>query len=110
MSYIKIGQDMNIKLILMGLIFLTASVDASVVVAPDDANILYTGRWDQSNASQPWARAKGTSIIAKFHGTSLSATFSASTTEYLRIFIDDAPGEDARSCRDERCSCLCGRQ
>jgi len=79
---------MKIKLILLCVIFLTASVDASVAVAPDDANILYTGRWDQSNTSQPWARAKGTSIIANFQGTGLSATFSASTTEYLRIIID----------------------
>ena len=87
---------MNTKLILMGLIFLTASVDASVAVAPDDDNILYTGRWDQSNSVQPWAYAKGTSIIANFQGTSLSATFSASTTEYLRIIIDDKASESVK--------------
>ena len=80
---------MKIKLIILCAIFLTVSVDAAQFVAPDGGSILYTGRWDHSNAAQPWAYAKGTSIIANFSGTSLSATFSASSTDYLRVIIDD---------------------
>jgi lysophospholipase L1-like esterase len=76
-------------LIILCTIFLTATVDAAQFVAPDGGSILYTGRWDHSNAAQPWAYAKGTSIIANFSGTSLSATFSASSTDYLRVIIDD---------------------
>jgi hypothetical protein len=56
-------------------------VDAAPVITPDDPSLLYTGRWDQSNTVQPWAYAKGTSIIANFAGTGLSATFSASSTD-----------------------------
>jgi hypothetical protein len=80
---------MNYKLIILCVIFLTASVDAAQFVAPDGGSILYTGRWDQSDTTQPWAYAKGTSLIANFSGTGLSATFSATSTDYLRIIIDD---------------------
>jgi lysophospholipase L1-like esterase len=59
-------------------------------IPPTDANILYTGRWDMSTPSQPWAQAKGSSIIANFQGTSIGVTVSQTHAgEYIRIIIDD---------------------
>ena len=80
---------MKLKLIILFMSFLTASVDAAQSIAPSDTMLRYTGRWDFSNLTQPWAYAKGTSIIANFQGSSLSATFSATSTDYLRIIIDN---------------------
>jgi hypothetical protein len=68
---------------------LAAQGSAAQTIAPDNPNILYTGRWDQTTNTQPWAYAKGTSIIAKFKGTGVSATFSASNTDFLRVIVDD---------------------
>lgn len=87
---------MNIRLIILSVIFLAASVNAATVVDPSDVNLQYTGRWDQSNPNQPWAYAKGTSIIAKFKGTDLSGTFSTTSTDYLRIIIDDQASDSRK--------------
>jgi len=73
------------------MIFLAALVESAVAFTPNDPEFRYTGRWDQSNPAQPWAYAKGTSIIVGFEGSSLSGTFSASSTDYLRIIIDGQP-------------------
>jgi lysophospholipase L1-like esterase len=61
-------------------------------VDPSDPDILYTGRWADTNPSQPWSYWIGSSIIARFEGTSITATFSAgysSDLDYLRVIIDD---------------------
>jgi len=59
----------------------------ATTIAPSDPNILYTGRWDQSNASQPWAQAQGSSIIVVFDGTSIGVTMTTGS-EYFRVIID----------------------
>jgi len=83
---------MKVKLFFLSVVFLATSADAAFF-EPDEVDIRLTGRWDQSNPAQPWAQAKGTSIIFQFSGSSLSGNFSASTTDYLRIIIDnDAAG------------------
>ena len=65
----------------------------AVAIDPSDANILYTGRWNTSNPSQPWAQAKGSSIIARFEGTSLAITLTSSGSVYYRVIVDgDAAG------------------
>ncbi len=84
----------TLSLIASGLFLLVASVVAAPNISPDNSNIRYIGRWDQSNSSQPWAYAKGSSIIANFDilnsdSCAISATFSGSTTDYLRVIIDD---------------------
>jgi hypothetical protein len=56
-------------------------------VDPSNVDIRYTGRWDHSTPA-PWAYWIGSSIIAKFTGTSISATLSASNTNYIRVIID----------------------
>lgn len=56
-------------------------------VDPSIVDIRYTGRWDHSTPA-PWAYWIGSSIIAKFTGTSISATLSASNTNYIRVIID----------------------
>jgi lysophospholipase L1-like esterase len=69
-------------------VLLSIPAQAAVLVAPDDPDIRYTGRWDFSDSSKPWGYWIGTSIIAKFEGTSLSASFSAGNTDQLRVTID----------------------
>ena len=73
------------------LLLITCSLtDAAVTIDPSDSHIQYTGRWDFSNPSAPWCGWQGSSIIARFHGTGITATFdSGDTTEYFRIIIDD---------------------
>jgi hypothetical protein len=68
---------------------LTGAAQAVTPVDPSNPNILYTGRWDDSNPSQPWSYWIGSSIIARFEGTSIAATFQAGNTDYFRIIIDD---------------------
>jgi hypothetical protein len=67
------------------MIFSAAHADT---VDPTDPLIRYTGRWDHSTPTKPWAYWIGSSIIAKFTGTSISATLSASNTDYIRVIID----------------------
>ena len=84
------------SLTLVFLILLSITVNAAQFIAPGNDNIRYTGRWDRTNQSQPWAYAKGTSLIANFHGNRISATFSDTSTDYLRIIIDDAASESIK--------------
>ena len=66
-----------------------APLQAAVTVPPNHEHVLYTGRWDRSDVLQPWAHWKGSSITVRFEGTSLAATFSAGSNDYLRVIIDD---------------------
>ncbi|MDP6418904.1 MAG: GDSL-type esterase/lipase family protein [Candidatus Krumholzibacteria bacterium] len=73
-------------------LLLVSSASASSPVDPADPHLLYTGRWDDSNASEPWCYWMGSSIIAHFEGSSLAITCSGgwwSNYDYLRVIIDD---------------------
>lgn len=83
-------------LALVFLILLSITADAAQSVVPGNENIRYTGRWERSNPDQPWAYAKGTSLIANFRGTGISATFSDTSTDYLRVIIDDVAAESTK--------------
>ena len=86
------GGIMKYRAMLIWLVFLAFSAQA-VTVVPGNLNISYTGRWDTSDSSAPWAYWKGSSIIANFEGSQISATFSAGSTDYFRVIIDgDAVG------------------
>jgi len=61
----------------------------AVTIDPSDSNISYTGRWNDSDTSQPWAQAKGSSIIANFQGTSVGVTMNTANGDYFRVIIDD---------------------
>jgi len=80
-------------------------------VDPSDPFIRYTGRWDHSTPT-PWAYWIGSSIIANFTGTSISATLSASNTDRNDTDYD---GNSACSCttKSELCKaddeCCTGR-
>ena len=79
-------------LMLCCLLLLAASARAVTTVDPTDTNILYTGRWNASTPSEPWCYWIGSSIIASFEGTSISAIAGAGSgagPDYLRIIIDD---------------------
>jgi lysophospholipase L1-like esterase len=67
---------------------LTAGVTSAATIDPADPNLLYTGRWDDFDASRPWAQAKGSSLIARFEGTSFAVTLTTQSTEYYRIIVD----------------------
>ena len=74
-------------LLCITMIFSVAHAFNVFPVDPDN-DILYTGRWDHSTATKPWAYWIGSSIKAKFTGTSISATLSASNSDYIRVIID----------------------
>ena len=76
------------------LLWLGASLLGSTAHAdtidPSNPNILYTGRWNMANPSEPSAQAKGSSIIANFQGTSVGVTvLPRNFGEFFRIIIDD---------------------
>ncbi len=71
------------------LFLVTGSALAVNVIAPSDGNILYTGRWDFSNPTVPWAQAKASSIIVNFQGTGIAVDIDGGNSEYLRAIIDD---------------------
>lgn len=53
-------------------VFLDETVSGSGNIAADNSNIVYTGRWDMSNATAPKCYWPGSQIRARFNGTSLS--------------------------------------
>ncbi|MAF26676.1 MAG: hypothetical protein CME07_02290, partial [Gemmatimonadetes bacterium] len=64
---------------------------ATTPIDPADPGILYTGRWSADNPSEPWSYWMGSSIAARFEGTSLIATMNAGwwgSPDYLRVIID----------------------
>ncbi|MFC1800349.1 hypothetical protein ACFL2Z_05550, partial [Candidatus Eisenbacteria bacterium] len=74
------------------LALLAGAAQAVSTVDPSDSNFLYTGRWNASTPSEPWCYWIGSSIIANFEGTGISAIASAGSgagPDYLRIVIDD---------------------
>lgn len=70
------------------IIVLLASAADADLIDPSDPDLLYTGRWQASNPSAPWAQAKGASLIARFEGTSLAITLTTGGSEYYRVIID----------------------
>lgn len=57
--------------------------------SPTDANLVYVGRWDRSNASQPHSHWGGAYIRCEFTGTSLSVKLGQRVD--LAVFIDSKP-------------------
>jgi hypothetical protein len=73
----------------LGALLLGSTAHADTI-DPSNANILYTGRWNMANPSEPSTQAKGSSIIANFQGTSIGVTvYPRNYGEYFRIIIDD---------------------
>ena len=65
----------------------------AVTIDPSNTNILYSGRFNHSNPSQPRFGWSGTSIIANFEGTSLKASFDDEGDNYLYVIVDDGEPE-----------------
>jgi hypothetical protein len=80
---------MKFKLTLLCLVIMSISAQAATVITPDNPNIQYRGRWDDSNPSAPWCHAKSCTIIANFQGTSIAVNFSGGSSDYIRVIIDD---------------------
>jgi len=57
--------------------------------SPTDANLVYVGRWDRSNASQPHSYWGGAYIRCEFTGTSLSVKLGQRVD--LAVFVDSKP-------------------
>lgn len=70
---------------------LTAAGPGPILAAeldPSNSSIQYTGRWSQSDPTAPWALFKGSSIFARFDGTSFSVRAITDGSEYYRIIVD----------------------
>jgi lysophospholipase L1-like esterase len=68
---------------------LHANVLAGVTVAPNDANLQYTGRVDFSNPAAPVITWPNTAITGNFTGTSLSITLDDEKgRNYFNVFLD----------------------
>jgi hypothetical protein len=59
------------------------------IIYPDDANILYTGRFDFTDPLGPVFGWSGVSITANFEGTSIKATFDDGGSNYFYVIIDE---------------------
>lgn len=57
--------------------------------SPQDANILYVGRWDRGNASAPRSYWGGAYVRTGFTGTSLSVKLGKAAD--IAVFIDNKP-------------------
>jgi lysophospholipase L1-like esterase len=66
----------------------TARWAGAATLDPSKASLLYTGRWEDSAPSEPWAQAKGSSLLANFEGTSFAVTLTTSSSERYRIVVD----------------------
>lgn len=71
--------------LLSPVVLLAATGDGS----PQDANLLYVGRWDRSNASAPRSYWGGAYIRTGFTGSSLSVKLGKAVD--LAVFIDNQP-------------------
>lgn len=74
--------------ILCGTLLWSPLALAGMTIAPDHPDIQYTGRWETSNPAQPWSYWIGSSLVAKFEGTSLTAIMQGGSTDYIRVIID----------------------
>ena len=80
---------MRILLAFLATAVLSPALNAATFISADNNHFLYTGRWDSSNAAEPWAFAKGTSVMANFNGSSIVVRLSATTTDYVRFIINN---------------------
>lgn len=62
---------------------------AGTIILPDNPNIQYVGRFDQSNPKAPTFAWTGTEIIANFEGTSLQVLLRCTARTYFNVTIDD---------------------
>ena len=77
---------------LFAFLLLTTPLSVAAAVgdgSPTDPNLVYVGRWDNSNPSAPHSYWGGAYIRAEFTGTSLSVKLGRKVD--LAVFIDDKP-------------------
>lgn len=80
---------MNLIPLMMMLVVVSGMDQDAAVTDPADSRIVYSGRWDVSNSSQPWCAWQGSSIKAKFKGTGIRAEFdNGGNSDFLRIIVD----------------------
>jgi lysophospholipase L1-like esterase len=73
----------------LALSFLCAHSHA-ITVAPDNADLRYTGRWNFDNPAQPWVAWQGSTIEIQFTGaSSITADINPGNShEYFRVVVD----------------------
>ena len=87
-------KNMNYsKLLLLSAIFITSFLNnsnAQTFIKPDNSLIRYSGRVDFKDPKAPTFSYSGTSIKAKFEGTSITALFNCLTSNnYFFVIIDN---------------------
>jgi len=61
----------------------------TILIAPADARIQYTGRWDRTNPAEAWCGWQGSSILVRFVGKSITADLDpGNSREYFRTVVD----------------------
>jgi len=82
----KLVGPILVYLICGSIVFATGKMN----IDPSDSDILYTGRFEFTNPSNPVFSHVGVSIKVKFLGSGISASFSSTPkTSYLYVIIDD---------------------
>jgi len=70
-------------------------VDNLSFIDPSDSNIIYTGRWNLNDASQPRITWSGATVTIKFKGTRLNASLENEVgVDQFRIVIDGEANTD----------------
>ena len=84
----------SILLLLLLSVLLLLGTAGATVVAPDNPNIQYMGRWNFDNPTAPWACWKGCTFKVRFDGTAITADVDAGEyTEQYRVIIDGVPNQ-----------------
>lgn len=86
----------SIPLLIIAILFCATDLAADNL-DPTDSRIVYTGRWEFSDPSQPWCTWQASSIKARFRGTAIEAEFDgASKPEYFRVIVDGKAAESKK--------------
>jgi hypothetical protein len=78
-------------------VFAPSGTELPMAIAPSDPNIRYVGRFDRSNPLRPRCAWTGSTIMAKFHGTTIGAKLSSTDCDYFHVVVDGKPGGIALS-------------
>jgi len=74
---------------LLALAFAVSASSQLTQIAADDPNLVYTGRWNFDDPTEPWCAWQGCSVTVRFEGRGLGIPLSpGNNTHYFGVIID----------------------